>query len=365
LITRAALFRGPGRPFELADVELEEPGPGDVRIRMAAVGVCGSDLHVVRGEWTRPVPMILGHEGSGVVEAVGDAVRDVREGDRVVVSWAPACGRCGPCLRGRPTACLPLRAGIAAGTLPDGTTRLSLRGETVYRMTAVGALAKHVVLPERAALPLPDGVGLDEAALLGCAALTGVGAVLRAAALEPGATVAVVGTGGVGQFAVQGARIAGASAIVAIDPSPGRREAALAVGATHAAAPADAVATVQELTDGEGVDAAFEAVGTPQTVALALACARPAGLAVLVGMPPAAARLDLDPTEFTNREKTMRGSVYGSWAPAEGLGVLAGHLRAGDLLLEPLLGERYDLEHVDDAVAAALAGTGGRVVVKP
>jgi Zn-dependent alcohol dehydrogenase len=168
----------------------------------------------------------------------------------------------------------------------------------------------------------------------------------------------------VGQFAVQGARIAGASTIIAVDPSAGRREAALAVGATHAVAPEDAAATVQELT-GEGVDAAFEAVGTPATAALALACARPAGLAVLVGMPPAAARLDLDPTEFTNREKTMRGSVYGSWAPAEGLAILAGHLRAGELLLEPLLGDRYDLEQADDAVAAALAGTGGRVVVQP
>ncbi len=165
----------------------------------------------MRGEWTRPVPMILGHEGAGLVEAVGDAVTSVRPGDPVVVSWAPSCGACGPCRRGRSTACVPLRAGIAKGTLPDGTTRLSLGGETVYRMTAVGALARHVLVPERAALPLPPQVPLDQAALLGCAALTGVGAVLRAAAVQPGQSVVVIGAGGVGQFAVQGARLAGAS----------------------------------------------------------------------------------------------------------------------------------------------------------
>ncbi len=362
--TPAALFRAPGQPFELAEVEIEEPGPGDVLVRMHAVGVCGSDLHVVRGEWTRPVPMILGHEGAGVVEAVGDAVTGVRPGDPVVVSWAPSCGECGPCLRGRSTACVPLRAGIARGTLPDGTTRLSLGGETVYRMTAVGALARHVLVPERAALPLPPEVPLDQAALLGCAALTGVGAVLRAAAVQPGQSVVVIGAGGVGQFAVQGARLAGASTILAVDPSPARRDAALAVGATAAADPSVAVEVIASLTE-EGADVAVEAVGSPATVALALACARPAGLAVLVGMPAAGARLDLDPTEFTNREKTMRGSVYGSWEPAEGLDVLLRHLEAGELVLDRLLGERFGLERVDDAVATALAGSGGRVLVEP
>jgi len=163
---------------------------------------------------------------------------------------------------------------------------------------------------------------------------------------------------------VQGARLAGASTILAVDPSPDRREAALAVGATAAADPSVAVEAIASLTE-EGADVAVEAVGSPATVALALACARPAGLAVLVGMPAAGARLDLDPTEFTNREKTMRGSVYGSWEPAEGLGVLLRHLEAGELVLDRLLGERFGLERVDDAVAAALAGTGGRVLVEP
>ena len=235
--TRAALFWEPGRPLEVTDVELEDPGPAEAVVRMAAVGICGSDLHVVRGEWPRPVPMILGHEGSGVVESVGESVEGLAPGDRVVLSWAPACGECGPCRRGRRTACLPLRTAIGNGTLPDGTTRLRHGRETVYRMTTIGALAERVLVPASAVLPLPDAVTIEDAALLGCAALTGVGAAIHAARVEPGSTVVVIGTGGVGQFVIQGARLAGASTIVGVDPFASRREQALRIGATHATAP--------------------------------------------------------------------------------------------------------------------------------
>ncbi len=169
---------------------------------MAAVGVCGSDLHVVRGEWRRPVPMILGHEGAGTVEAVGAGVESVRPGERVVLSWAPACGECAACAQGRRTACLRLREAIGKGTLLDGTTRLRRGAETVYRMTTVGALAELVLVPARAVLPLGDAVPLDEAALLGCAALTGVGAVRNSGRVGAGSSVVVVGAGGVGQFCV-------------------------------------------------------------------------------------------------------------------------------------------------------------------
>ena len=177
-------------------------------MRIDAVGICGSDLHVVKGEWVRPRPMVLGHEGAGVVEAVGSDVDGLAVGDRVILSWAPACGECGPCLAGRTTACLPLRAGIGAGTLPDGTTRLSSDGETIYRMTAVGALAERVVMPASGVLKLTHELPAAEAALLGCAALTGIGAAREVAA---GDVVVVIGAGGVGQFCVQGARLRGAS----------------------------------------------------------------------------------------------------------------------------------------------------------
>src|SRR5215207_2701993 len=149
-----AIFRAPGEPLEVVDLDIEAPRAGEVLVRMAAVGICGSDLHVVKGEWPRPVPMVLGHEGVGTVEERGEGVTEVAVGDRVVISWAPACGQCGPCRLGRPTACERLRAAIAAGTTLDGTTRISLRGETVYRMTATGCLAEYVVVQANAALPL-------------------------------------------------------------------------------------------------------------------------------------------------------------------------------------------------------------------
>jgi Zn-dependent alcohol dehydrogenase len=353
--TRAALFRAVGAPLDVAEIELEAPGPGDVLVRLAAVGVCGSDLHVVRGEWVRPLPMVLGHEGAGVVEEAGDAVEGLAPGDRVVLSWAPACGECEPCRNGRPVACAPLRAGIAAGTLPDGTTRMSLDGSPVYRMTAIGALAERIVVPASAALPLPDDVSLEHAALVGCAALTGVGAVLNRARVRAGDSVAVVGAGGVGQFCIQGARIAGAGEIVAVDPVPGRRELALRLGATSAAEPDELDRTF---------DVVLDAVGGASSFATALAATRGGGTLVAVGMAPSGVRYELPPAELTNEEKWVTGSLYGSADPAVALPALLEHVRAGRLDLAGALGPSYPLEQADEAVAAALDGTGGRVLVK-
>jgi S-(hydroxymethyl)glutathione dehydrogenase/alcohol dehydrogenase len=360
--TRAALFRAPRRALELADVELEEPGADDVLVRLHAVGICGSDLHVVRGEWRRPVPMVLGHEGAGVVEAVGASVSGLAPGDRVVLSWAPACGTCGPCRRGRPVACAPLRAGIAAGTLPDGTTRMRLDGETVYRMTAIGALAERIVVPTSAALPLPSDVSLDEAALIGCAALTGVGAAVNRARVEPGSSVLVVGAGGVGQFVVQGARLAGAARILVVDPLAARREQALGLGATEAADPGEFDAALASL-DPEGVDYAFDAVGGAETFSVALRATRGGGTVVAVGMAAAGEKLELDPSQLTNEEKVLTGSLYGSEDPVRALPLLLDHVRAGRLELAPLVGPRFPLERANDALEAALAGRPGRVLV--
>jgi S-(hydroxymethyl)glutathione dehydrogenase/alcohol dehydrogenase len=357
LKTRAALFRAPGDPFEVREIEVDEPGEGQVVVRMAAVGVCGSDLHVVRGEWTRPTPMVLGHEGAGVVEAVGPGVESVAEGDRVIVSWAPACGSCAPCLAGRGTACTALRTAIRAGEMLGGGTGLRVDGETVYRMTTVGALAERVLLPAEAVLPLGADLPFEQAALLGCAALTGVGAVLNAGVHE-NESVLVIGAGGVGQFAVQAARIAGAGRITAVDPVAARRDAALALGATEAVAP-------DELDAPDEFDWAFDAVGYPATSEQALAATRGGGTAVLVGMPPAGARLELDPLAFSNSEKTLTGSVYGSEPPARALPRLLRLVADGRLELERLVGPSYALAEVDSAVAESLAGSPGRVLVTP
>jgi len=331
---------------------------------MAAVGICGTDLHMVKGEWQRPTPMVLGHEGAGVVEAVGERVSRVRPGDRVVLSWAPSCGECADCRRGRPAACMALQRAIAAGTLPDGRTGLSREGRTVYRGTATGALSERAVVSEQVALPLGEGIPLEEAALLGCAALTGVGAVLFAARVEPGSSVLVIGAGGVGQFVVQGARIADAAEIVCVDPLKARQDAARRLGATHVVEPEGLKALMRrELPD--GADYAFDAVGDPQTTAVAFRWTRNGGLCVIVGLPAAGARLELDPTELIRREKRLTGTIYGSEDPAVALPLLLEHVRAGRLDLRSQLGPVFPLDQVNEALEAALSGVPGRVVVTP
>ena len=235
--TSAAVFRGPGEPLEVREIDLDEPGPRDVLVRMAAVGICGTDLHSIRGEWNRPTPMVLGHEGAGIVEAVGDGVESVRPGDEVVLSWAPACGECADCRRGRPAACVNLHRAIGAGTLVDGTTGMSLDGETLYRGTATGAMAERLVVTERAALPTGGG---HSARGGGAARLRRAdrrrGGLVRGAG-QAGGVALVVGAGGVGQFCVQGARIAGAETIVCVDPLGPRLELVRELGATHAVTP--------------------------------------------------------------------------------------------------------------------------------
>ena len=360
--TRAAVMHEPGS-FVVEELDVEEPRPGEVVVRMSAVGVCGTDLHSYKGEWDRPTPIVLGHEGAGLVEAVG-AGAGLREGDRVVLSWAPACGECGACRRGRPAACAPLSSAIGKGTLLGGHTGLSLGGETVYRGTATGALAERVVVAEGAAMPLPDAVPLEQAALLGCAALTGVGAVLNAARPEPGFTALVIGAGGVGQFVVQGARIAGATEILVVDPVEARREQAVALGATRACAPEDVREAVTAL-DPEGVDYAFDAVGAAATTKLALRWTRGGGTAVVVGMPAGGEKLELDPFEFSNREKTLTGTIYGSEDPAVALPQLLDLVSEGRLELASLVGPSFPLDRADDAFRASLAGEPGRVLVTP
>jgi S-(hydroxymethyl)glutathione dehydrogenase/alcohol dehydrogenase len=362
--TTASLFYGAGRALEPVEVELEEPGAGEVLVRMAAVGVCGTDLHVYTGDWERPTPMILGHEGAGTVEAVGARVAGIAPGDRVVLSWAPACGACGSCRRGRPAACGPLSAAIGQGTLLGGRTGVSRGGETVYRGTATGALSERLVVDASAALPLRGGVPLEQAALLGCAALTGVGAVLNAGGVQRGDAVLVVGAGGVGQFVIQGARIAGAERILAVDPVGARRARALELGATGACAPEDAREAVKAIAR-EGVDVAFDAVGHADTTQLAFARTRGGGRTVVVGLPRGGERLDLDPLDLVGREKTLVGSLYGSEDPAVELPRLLDLVAAGELELASLVGPSFPLERADDAFQASLAGSPSRVLVTP
>jgi S-(hydroxymethyl)glutathione dehydrogenase/alcohol dehydrogenase len=241
---------------------------------------------------------------------------------------------------------------------------MRLDGETLYRGTATGALSERLVVSEQVALPLGGDVPLDEAALLGCAALTGVGAVLFAAGVEDGSTVLVVGAGGVGQFVVQGARIAGATEIVCVDPLEERLELAERLGATRVVQP-DGLASLMKESIPDGVDYAFDAVGDPATTKTAFRWTRNGGLTVIVGLPALGATLELDPTEFIRREKALTGTIYGSEDPAVALPILLGHVRSGALELGTQLGPRFSLDDANDAVEAALAGVPGRVLVVP
>jgi S-(hydroxymethyl)glutathione dehydrogenase / alcohol dehydrogenase len=364
LRTRAAVFFEPGRPLDLADIDVEEPGPSEVVVRVDAVGICGTDLHQLRGEWRRPTPMVLGHEGAGVIESVGSAVDPARIGQEVVLTWAASCQSCPDCARGRPAACSQLHAAIAGGTLVGGQTKMSLDGRTLYRATATGALAERLVVQERLALPFTSGVSLQEAALLGCAATTGVGSVLFAARVQRGSGVLVVGLGGVGQFCVQAARIAGASAIIGVDPVAARRQQALDAGATHVAEPDDLEDLVSRVMP-DGVHASFDVVGTSATTQLSLRLTRAGGSCVIVGLPPQGERLSLDFADFNRKEKWLGGTMYGSEDPAVALPVLLHHVRSGSLDLASMVGPIYSLEQVNEAFDASMAGSAKRVLVSP
>jgi Zn-dependent alcohol dehydrogenase len=362
--SRAAVFHGAGRPLEVREIDLDEPRPTDVLVRMSAVGICGTELHSIKGEWVRPTPSVLGHEGAGVVEAVGSEVTAVAPGDEVVLSWAPSCGECQDCRRGRPAACINLHRAIGGGTLVDGTTGMTIDGETLYRGTATGCLQERITVTERCAMPIGGGVSLEEAALLGCAAMTGVGAVYSAARTEPGDVVLIIGAGGVGQFCVQGARIAGASAIVVVDPVEARLELARELGATHTTTPDGLKETIRAV-DPDGAHRTLDVVGNPETTATALRFTRSGGTCVIVGIPATGERLDLDFGEFNRREKYLTGTMYGSEDPAVLLPVLLEHVRAGRLRLKELLGPSFPLDQVNEAFDASLAGVAGRVLVVP
>jgi S-(hydroxymethyl)glutathione dehydrogenase / alcohol dehydrogenase len=361
--TRAALFYGPDQPINIETIDIEAPHDDDVLVRIVAAGVCGSDLHVIRGEWSRPTPMVLGHEGAGIVEAVGDRVEGLAVGDAVMLSWAPSCQECGSCLRGRPAACGRLRDAIGAGTLVDGTTRLSKNGEPVYRMTALAAFAEYVVLPARSAVKIPAGVPLREAALVGCAALTGVGAVENVAAPAPGARAVVIGAGAIGQFVIQALRIAGAAQIVAVDPNESRRDRATELGATQVVSPDELESIVESMP--EAFDRSYDAVGGPQAAATALAAIRSGGTAVIIGLSKPGQRVEVDPIDMVVHEKTLVGSIYGSGDPVEMGGRLLSRIADRTLTIEGMIGETFALEDINDAVNLALAGTGGRVLVIP
>lgn len=363
---RAAVLYEYGQPLGVTDAHFDDPGPGEVLVRVAFSGICHSDEHVALGDLPLPLPMVLGHEGSGWVQAVGEGVRGLRAGDRVVLSWLPACGTCLACRRGWTGMCRESAKAATDGTLWHGRTAVRTDTETLHVMSLSGTLASYAVVPAGGVVPLPPGVPLREAALLGCSAVTGYGAVAHAAAVGPGATVAVIGAGGVGQQVVMANRLFGAVQIIAIDRFPARLEAARSVGATDLVNPLveDPLMAVLDRTDGMGTDFAFEVVGTTATIAQAFNSIRPGGTAVVVGVAPPHEEVSLNAFAFPSQGKTLKGTWYGSGDMAADVGAILEARRTGRIDLAPLLGGTWPLERVNEAFSALRHGQPGRAMVQ-
>lgn len=359
-MVRAAVLRSASAPLDITSIELPEPGPGHVRVRLAAAGVCHSDLSLSNGTLRQPVPAVLGHEGAGTVASVGEGVTTVAPGDLVILNWAPSCGECHFCARlSEPWLC---QRANEATTVPYARTR---EGEQLYPGLSVAAFAEETVVPERAVLPLPDGVPLEDAALLGCAVLTGYGAVHHSARVRTGESVVVHGVGGVGLATLQAARLAGAGQIIAVDVSPEKEALARGAGATDYVVASEKTAkSVRALTEGgHGADVAVECAGRATSVRAAWDSTRRGGRVTVVGIGGKDEHVTLSALEIFHFARTLRGCVYGDSDPARDLPLLGEHVRQGRLDLSALVTERIPLDGLADAFQSMRTGHGGRTLI--
>jgi S-(hydroxymethyl)glutathione dehydrogenase/alcohol dehydrogenase len=342
---KAAVLRAPGASVEITEVPLEAPRAGEVEVEIAAAGVCHSDLHVVRGEWDVPTPVVLGHEGSGVVARVGAGVTDLEVGDHVILSWVPQCGTCRYCTSGRPWQCEVVANVVAPnGVLLDGTSRW---GDGFHHYLGVSSFAERVVVPRSGAVKIRTDVPLDVVAIVGCAVATGLGAVRNTAGVPPGATVGVIGCGGVGLSVIQGARLSEASRIVACDINPAKLEVAVRVGAT------ETVAEAAELGD---LDYVFDAIGRIETTEAAIGALALGGAAVIVGLPPSGRTARFDPLALAEANQRILGSNYGSIDPQRDIPWIVDLYKAEMLDLDSLISGRRPLEEAAEALDDLAAG---------
>lgn len=368
---RAALFTEVGHPLRVVDdVEVTGPGPGQVRVRISACGVCHSDLSLVRGAVPLAGPTIPGHEAAGEVAELGAGVSDLDVGDHVVLSPNPACGTCPYCRRGETSVCEGLWS-IALSTFPDRTTHLSRPTgsgghEVVYRGMGLGAWAEEVIVSSSAAVRIEPDVPTDVACVIGCAVQTGVGAAINTARVRPGDDVLVMGAGGIGVSIVQGAVIAGAARVIVSDPSEARRESAVHFGATHVIDPStvDVVTATMDLT-GIGADVAFDAVGSSALVESGIAAVRSRGTVVMVGAPPAEETASVSVAAVMFTEKRLVGSLLGSCSPQRDIPRLVALWQAGRLDLAAMVTNRRPLSQVNEALEDLAAGRGLRTVLLP
>lgn len=352
------------KPLKIEEIDLDAPGPGEVLVKMTAAGLCHSDLSVITGVRPRPVPMALGHEASGTVMQVGDGVSDLKPGDRVVLVFVPSCGHCLPCMEGRPALCEPGAEANGKGTLLSGDRRLHLGAQYVNHHVGVSAFAEHAVVSRRSCVKIEQDIDPVEAALFGCAVLTGVGAVVNTAKLQPGQSAAVVGLGGVGMCALLGAVASGATEVVAIDLNDSKLEMAKKLGATHVvnARDPDAIAKVKEATRG-GVDFAFEMAGVVPAMELSYRVTKRGGTTVTASLPHPQHNWPLQQVSLVAEERTVKGSYIGSCVPARDVPRYIGLYLAGKLPINKLLGERLKLDDINRGFDKLDAGESMRDLV--
>jgi alcohol dehydrogenase len=352
------------RPLQIRELDLDPPGAGEVLVRIRAAGLCHSDLSVISGDRPRPVPMALGHESAGEVVECGAGVTDLVPGDRVILVFMPSCGGCMPCMEGRPALCEPGAASNGAGTLLSGARRLHAGGVAVNHHVGVSCFADHAVVSRRSCVKLDADISHAEAALFGCAVLTGAGAVINTAKVTAGSSVAVLGLGGVGFSALLAAVASGARDVVALDLNDDKLSLARELGATatvNASAP-DAAEQVRALTHG-GVDHAFEMAGAIPALELAWAVTRRGGSTVTAGLPHPARRFALPPVQLVAEERTLRGSYIGSAVPARDIPRYVQMYQQGRLPVDRLMGETLTLNDINRGFDRLASGQALRDVV--
>ncbi len=362
----AAVLRGVKKLLEIERIGIEALQPDDVLVRIMASGLCHTDLEVIEGSLPYPFPIVLGHEGAGVVEEVGSNVTDVKVGDHVVCSWNPHCGHCFYCERDQPILCEPFALHQPRGHLFDGKSRLNCQGTTVHHFSVVSSHAQYAVVPQSGAIRVPREIPFDRACLIGCGVMTGVGAAVRLARVEAGASVAVIGCGAVGLNVVQGAKLAGAGTIIAIDRAPSRQNLARSLGAdlTVGAPGEDVVAAVKSATDGRGADYVFEAAGNAEAFRLAAEITRPGGALVFLGKVNVAQDVSFRWGALMGEKKITRSS-YGGARARRDFPWLARCYLEGKLKLDELITARLPLQRINDGFDAMRSGEGIRTVVFP
>ncbi|KAB2847741.1 MAG: Zn-dependent alcohol dehydrogenase [Hyphomicrobiaceae bacterium] len=359
MLTTAAVCRAFGKPLQIEEVELAEPGPGEVGVRLAACAICHSDIHYIDGAWGGDLPAIYGHEASGIVERVGEGVTHLKPGDHAVVTLIRSCGRCPACAEGAQVAC------EAEFPLDRQSPLKSRNGESICQGLRTAAFARHVTVDASQAVAISSDVPLDSASLIACGVLTGVGAVINTARARAGSSAVVIGCGGVGLNSVQGARLAGCSLIIAVDIEPMKLEAAMAFGATHTinAAKENVVERVKALTGGRRADTVLVTVGAKKALEQAFSLMRRTGQTIVVGMPPSGVMAEFDPGWLAADSQRIVGSKMGSARIEIDVPMLIELYSQKRLQLDELITARYPLEHINEAVRAARAGEALRNVI--